>query len=53
MSIKEMAILTILISLTIFFGITVIKSKITKNVKENRIIEYIDPDYDKKYLKRN
>jgi hypothetical protein len=53
MSFKEMAILTILISLTIFFGITVIKTTITKNVKENRIIEQIDPDYDKKYLKRN
>ena len=53
MSIKEMAILTILMSLTIFFGITVIKSTVKKNSKENRIIEYIDPDYDKKYPKSN
>jgi len=51
MTIKEMAILTILISLTIFFGITVIKSTVKKNSKENRIIEQIDPDYDKKYPK--
>ena len=51
MSLKEMAILTILMSLTIFFGITVIKNTVKKNNKENRIIEQIDPDYDKKYPK--
>lgn len=51
MSFKEFLVFTILMTLTIFFGITVIKTTLKKNRQNERVIEYVDPDYDKKYPK--
>jgi len=48
MSLKEFIVFTILMSITIFFAITVIKTTLKKDRDNKRIIEQIDPDYDKK-----
>lgn len=53
MSFKEFIVFTILMSITIFFAVTVIKTTLKKNRYEQRVIEQIDPDYDKKYPKSN
>jgi hypothetical protein len=51
MNFKDMIIFTILITFSILFGIMVIKTAVKKNENNVRTIEYIDPDYDKKYPK--
>ena len=48
MSLKEFIVFTILMTFTIFFAVTVIKTKLNKDRNNKRIIEQIDPDYDKK-----
>ncbi len=46
---KDLIIFTILTIFCVFFGIAVIKTTIKKEKKvEYRLIEEIDPDYDKK-----
>ena len=46
---KDLIIFTILIVFSIFFAIAVIKTTIKKEKKiEYRLIEEIDPDYDRK-----
>jgi len=49
---KDLIIFTILIVFSIFFGIAVLKTTIKKEKNtEYRLIEKIDPDYDRKYPK--
>jgi hypothetical protein len=51
MNFKDMMVFTILMTVSILFGIMVIKTAVKKNENNVRTIEYIDPDYDKKYPK--
>jgi hypothetical protein len=51
MNFKDMMVFTILMTVSILFGIMVIKTAVKKNENNGRIIEYIDPGYDKKYPK--
>ena len=48
MSLKEFIVFTILMTFTIFFAVTVIKTTLKKDRDNKRIIEQIDRDYDKK-----